>query len=313
MCSRIFWNDNGVACAASRSLDWAVSDEPRLWFLPRGIHRDGHSGEHTLHWTSRYASVAISMWDNATIDGLNEKGLAAHTLYLNPEDAVFPSAANGASVAHTMWTQYVLDTFASVAEVVAGLDDVAIVDVPFREQTMGAHLAVEDGTGDAAVIEPIGGRLVVHHGHDVTVLTNSPSLDEHLANLKRYRDFGGELPLPGDITSTDRFIRANYFLRHLPEPQTPAHVVAGVKQLIENVAVPFGAPYDDGGVYPTWWHIAADVSDRVYYFTSTFSPNTFWISLDEIEDGTEVRSLDPHDPTLVGDAANRLEPTALNY
>ncbi len=90
MCTRIFWNDNAVAKTVSRCMDWAVSDEPELWFVPRGTERRGGPDEEALRWTSRYSSVVTSMWGVGTVDGMNERGFAAHALYLDPEDVSFP-------------------------------------------------------------------------------------------------------------------------------------------------------------------------------------------------------------------------------
>lgn len=313
MCTRIFWNDNGIAHTVARSLDWAVNDEPRMWFVPRGTRRSGGTHDDAASWTSQHATLVLSMWDSGTVDGLNEHGLAAHTLYLDPEDVEFPSADGRPSIAHAMWAQYMLDNFTTVAEVVAASADLPLVSIPFRDQEFGAHLAVEDASGDSAIIEPIGGRLVVHHGPEYRVMANSPSLDDQLANLSRYRDFGGELPPPGDITSRDRFVRASYFLAHLPQPETQLQAVAGVVQLIDNVAVPFGAPYDDGGVYPTWWRAMVDVTHRRYFFGSTFSPTIFWVELATLTGGTEVLTLDPNIETLAGESSDRFETAELVY
>jgi choloylglycine hydrolase len=322
MCTRIFWNTNGVAKTVSRCLDWAVNDEPDLWFFPRGTEHAGDAGggpglddidgtgtervANTLTWRSRYASVGVTMWRLGTIDGLNERGLAAHTLYLDPEEAEFEPADDRPAVAHIQWAQYLLDNFATVAEVIEALDEVRIAAPLIRGQHMGAHMAIEDPTGDSAIIEPIGGRLVVHHGAEFSVMSNSPSLDQQLANRARYRPFGGDETPPGDISSLDRFVRASYFLHYLPEPENVEQAVAGVFQLIENVSVPYGAPYTDGSVYPTWWHSAADVTNRVYYFESTRSPSAFWVDLAALADGDEVLRLDPRDVALVGDETARL-------
>ena len=313
MCTRIFWNDNAVAKTVSRCMDWSVSDEPELWFVPRGVTRSGNAGDTSLGWTSNYSSVVVSMWGIGTVDGLNEKGLAAHALYLDLEDVEFPAPDGRPALATTLWVQYLLDSFPSVADAIAHLDEVRIFSPDIRGQELGIHIALEDASGDSAIIEPIGGRLVVHHGREFTVMSNSPTLDEQLANRSRYRAFGGELPPPGDITSLDRFVRASYFLHYLPEPENVEQAVAGVFQLIANVSVPYGAPYSDGGVYPTWWQSGADLTNGVYYFGSTRSPSIFWVSLDRLRDGTEVRRLDPRDETLVGEQSARLEPATLPY
>ena len=313
MCTRVFWNANGVARTVARSMDWAVSDEPVLWFVPRGTTRDGHGDAPSLSWTSVHASVVVSMWGIGTVDGLNERGFAAHALYLEPEDVRFPDADGRPSIAHAMWVQYLLDHFSTVAEAVAAVRGLPISAPLLRGQQFGVHVALEDPSGDSAVLEPIDGRIVVHHGSRYTVMANSPSLDEQLENLTRYRSFGGELPPPGDITSPDRFVRAAYFLDHLPEPADVEEAVAGVFGVIGSVVVPYGAPYSDGGVYPTWWRAGADLTHRIYYFGSTRSPNVFWLELDALAEGSDVLALDPRDGGLVGEESGRLQRTALTY
>jgi len=313
VCTRIFWNDNPIANTVARCMDWAVSDEPELWYVPAGQQRSGDAGEGSHAWVSRHANVVVSMWGIGTVDGLNDAGLAAHALYLDPTDVSFPAADERPAVAHTMWVQYLLDNFTTVADAVAAAEDIRIVAPPLRGETFGVHIALEDSTGDSAIIEPIDGRLVVHHGREFTVMANSPTLDRQLENLARYRPFGGELPPPGDITSQDRFVRASYFLHYLPEPTGIDEAVAGVVQLIANVSVPYGAPYADGGVYPTWWRSAADLTNRTYYFGSTRSPGIFWIDLPTLAGTPGVLRLDPRDTSLVGDETSRLEPAALRY
>lgn len=313
VCTRIFWNDNPIAKTVARCMDWAVSDEPELWYVPAGTERSGDAGPGSHSWVSRYANVAVSMWGMGTVDGLNSAGLAAHALYLDPTDVSFPEEDARPAVAHTMWVQYLLDNFATVAEAIAAIDDIRIVAPLLRGETFGVHIALEDSSGDSAIIEPLDGRMVVHHGPEFTVMANSPTLDQQLDNLSRYRPFGGELPPPGDITSPDRFVRAAYFLHYLPEPQDINEAVAGVFQLISNVSVPYGAPYADGGVYPTWWRAGADLTNRTYYFGSTRSPGIFWIDLPALADVTEVLGMDPRDTSLIGDETSRLAPAALRY
>ncbi|QWT24783.1 linear amide C-N hydrolase [Subtercola sp. PAMC28395] len=313
MCTRIFWNTNDVAKTVSRCMDWAVSDEPDLWFIPRGTPRDGGGNGSPHSWVSTYSSIVVSMWRQGTVDGINERGLGAHALYLDPEPTMFAEVDSRASVANTLWVQYLLDNFATVAEAIAAVDEVRISSKLIRGQEMGVHIALEDASGDSAIIEPIGGRLVVHHGAEYTVMSNSPTMDAQLANRAKYAPFGGELPPPGDISSPDRFVRASYFLHYLPEPKTVSQAVAGVFHLIQNVAVPPGAPYQDGGVYPTWWEAGADLTNGDYYFMSTMSPSLFWVSMAELRDGREVLSLNPRDETLVGDAVSRFAPAELVY
>jgi choloylglycine hydrolase len=133
-------------------------------------------------------------------------------------------------------------------------------------------------------------------------MANSPPFDEQLAQLARFQAFGGTEPLPGNILSADRFVRATYFLRHLPAPRTYAEALAGVIHIAGNVAVPPGAPYDDFSVYPTWWTSAADLSNSTYYFWSRLSRALIWVPLADLDlrPDAPARWLDPGKPELVG-------------
>ncbi len=95
--------------------------------------------------------------------------------------------------------------------------------------------------------------------------------------LARYRPWGGDLGIPGDIVSEERFVRATYYLSHLPKPADDAEAVAGVMGVIRNCQVPYGAPDNRFDTYPTWWASVTDLTERVYYFQSTRAPNVVWL------------------------------------
>jgi choloylglycine hydrolase len=193
-----------------------------------------------------------------------------------------------------MWPQWVVDQFTTVAEAVAGLAAVRVVPAMVHGTEMPLHLALEDPSDDSAIVEMLDGTPRIHHGREHRVMANDPSYEEQLASLARYRDFGGDLPMPGDIVSADRFVRASYFLRHLPPPATREEALAGVMSLGRNVSIPFGAPD---------------------FFQSTRTPNVVWIELDSLalEEGAPVVAVDPLDVTLVGNVAGRMEGAELGF
>jgi penicillin V acylase-like amidase (Ntn superfamily) len=306
MCTRIFWSANKIAKVASRTMDWVVSDEPRMWSLPAGLHRDGGVAG-AIEWESRYPSLVLSMFESGTIDGMNDQGLGMHLLYL--EGAGFGSPDERDVVGNTHWGQWVLDSFATVAEAIEAMSGMRVTSVPVRGQDLNCHLSIEDVQGDSAIVEPVDGRLVIHHGPQFTVMANDPTFDEQLENLTHYRPFGGDRPLPGGILSVDRFVRATYFLEHLPPPSDLAEAVAGVVHLAGNVACPPGAPYDDFSVYPTWWTSVVDLTNLTYYFWSRRSPSLVWASFGDVDPpGGQAMVLDPEAPGLVGDISDRFAP-----
>lgn len=77
-----------------------------------------------------------------------------------------------------------LDNFATVAEAVAALRKEPFqVIAPILPNGLPAqlHLSLSDATGDSAIFEYLGGKLVIHHGKQYQVMTNSPSFDQQLA------------------------------------------------------------------------------------------------------------------------------------
>ena len=73
--------------------------------------------------------------------------------------------------------QYFLDNYATVEEAVAAMQDppFTVVSKPV-ENGMAAliHMAISDATGDSAIFEYLDGKLVIHHGRQYVVMTNSP-------------------------------------------------------------------------------------------------------------------------------------------
>ncbi len=121
-----------------------------------------------------------------------------------------------------------------------------------RGSKTNAHLAITDATGDSAIIEYIGGKLVVHHGHEYRVMTNDSSYDQQLAMLAQ-QDFTkptSDTVVSGNVNPRDRFARASYFLASLSKAERQLHGAAG-GAIARNVWVPFGALYKGFGIYNT--------------------------------------------------------------
>jgi choloylglycine hydrolase len=215
-----------------------------------------------------------------------------------------------------MWAQWALDTCATVEEAVTALAGLRVVDVPARGQSLPLHLVLEDRTGDAAVVQVLPEGPVIHRGEAARVVTNDPPLDQQLANLRRYAAYGGDLPLPGDVDPVSRFVRGRYFLDHLPDPVTADQALAGLAGVARAMSVPFGAPSEPFGTYPTWWISGMDLGAGTYLFQSTSSPFAVWAELPvartRAQDAGPL-AMDPTDPALAGDVLPALAPRDLPY
>ena len=309
-CSRILWNDNGYAVMVGRTMDWPESTQPVLTVFPRGLERDGGKAgpetvvtENPARWTSRYGSVVATVYGVGTADGMNEKGLAVHMLYLNATD-FGPRDPKKQGIQAGLWAQYLLDNAATVEEALELFEDLQVVMITANGHKSNVHLAMEDASGDSAIIEYIDGKPVVHHGREFRVMTNDPAYSEQLALLEQ-QDFSkpaSTMPLPGNVNAIDRFQRATYYLNLLPEPASEREAAAGILAIARNVSVPFGAPYKGFGIYNTEYRTAANLTNRIYYFELTNSPSVIWTDLSamNLEAGQPVRVLDPYDADLSG-------------
>jgi choloylglycine hydrolase len=322
MCTRVLWNDNDLAVLAGRTMDWPESTQPTIVAFPAGRERDGIrpaglvADPNPLRWTSRYASLVTTIYGIGTVDGLNEAGLAGHGLYLEATD-FGPRDPAKAAVQAGVWLQYLLDQAATVAEAVALMDGIDLLKITVRGHDANIHLALEDRDGDSAIIEFVGGRPVIHHGRQFTLMTNDPTYDEQLELLAR-QDFSHpscEMPLPGNVNAIDRFQRAAYYSALLPKPDSERAAVAGVMAIMRNVSVPFGAPYADFGVYNTEYRTVTDVTNKMYYFELTISPNVIWVDMSRLalEPGSLPLVIDPYDDSLVGDVTERFAPQEMAF
>jgi len=323
MCTRVLWNDNDLAILAGRSMDWPESTEPLIVAFPRGIKRDGGSAagqavvaQNALRWTSRYRTLVTTVYGIGSVDGLNERGLAVHGLYL--QDTDFGTRDPSKPGVHAgLWVQYLLDTATGVGEALQLLEGIQIVMVSAHGHDATLHLALEDASGDSAVVEFDRGRQVVHHGRNFTLMTNDPTYDEQLKLLAQ-QDFSRpsrDLPLPGNVNAVDRFQRAAYYSALLPKPQTERQAVASVMAIIRNVSVPFGAPYGEFGVYNTEYRTVTDLTNRLYFFELTTSPNVIWVEFDNLDlaDGADPLAIDPYDETLTGNVTSRFAPCPIMF
>jgi choloylglycine hydrolase len=316
-CSRILWNNNPLAVIAGRTMDWPESTLPIITVLPAGMARNGGMAgpeqavkENPAKWTSKYGSLVTTIYGIGTADGVNEKGLAGHMLYLKATD-FGPRDATKSGVQAGLWLQYLLDQAADVKEALALLEKVQIVMVSTHGHNANVHLAIEDTSGDSAIIQYINGKQVVHHGKEYRLMTNDPTYDEQLALLEK-QDFSkpsSDMALPGNVKATDRFQRAAYFTAMLPEPKTEREAIASILAIARNVSVPFGAPYKGFGIYNTEYRTAINLTARRYFFELTTSPNVLWADLTkfDLKPGAPVMILDPDNLELSGDVTERFQ------
>jgi choloylglycine hydrolase len=307
-CSRaVYFGQEGQA-VTGRSMDWLEDMQTNLWIFPRGMKRDGGMGDQGFKWTSQYGSVIASVYEAGTADGMNEQGLVANLLFLVESEYPSDPGDRRPQVSIAAWTQYLLDNFATVAEAVAEMRKEAFrpVAVIAPNGVEGKiHLSISDATGDSAIFEYLGGKLVIHHGRQYQVMTNSPSYDQQLALNEYWKQIGGTVMLPGTNRAADRFARASFYINATQQSADPREAVAAVFSVMRNVSVPRGiSTPGQPNISSTIWRTVADQKNKVYFFEDTFSPSLVWVKLNQIDfkAGSGVRKLTLHgNPDLSGD------------
>ena len=296
--------------------------------LPAGMDRDGAAGPASIRWTSKYGSVVVSGYDVGTTDGMNEQGLVANLLDLAESDYGQPEGGRP-FLSISAWAQYVIDNYSSVVDAVDELSERPFhVLAPALPDGAPAalHLAISHATGDSAILEYVGGELVIHHGKQFAVMTNSPTYEEQLALNRCWEGIGGLVFLPGTNRAADRFARASFLLAAIPRQLDESYIrgvpgrsythqaVAGVLSVQRAVSVPLGiSTPDQPNISSTIWRSISDQKNRVYYFDSATRPNTFWVSVADLDlrVGTSVRRLTVQNGEVFsGDVADRFVESA---
>ena len=291
-CTRVVYHGANNEVITARSMDWKVDIGTNLWVFPRGMHRNGETGQNSFEWTSKFGSVIASGYDISTTDGMNEKGLVVNLLWL--AESQYPKFDRSKpGLALSLWAQYVLDNFATVNEAVDVLEKepfvVATAQVPGEDKLANLHMSVSDASGDSAVVEYVNGKQVIHHGRQYQVMTNSPTYDQQLALVSYWREIGGTVMLPGTNRAADRFARASFYTNAIPKNEDPDMAVASVFSVIRNASVPFGITTpDQPNISCTRWRTVADQARLIYFFESALTPNVFWVGLKNIDFSAET-------------------------
>jgi choloylglycine hydrolase len=167
------------------TLDWGAFDlNSRVAIIPKSHSFAGQTPEGTngKSWTAEYGVVALA-------DGMNESGLAVGIFY-HPGFDEFPEydpAEAARTIGATDVVAYLLTQFSTIDEVKAALEEVHVVGV--AEALVGVedppHWKVTEPSGRSIVVEYAGGNMRFFD-NPLGVITNAPTCDWHMTNLRNY-------------------------------------------------------------------------------------------------------------------------------
>lgn len=242
-------------------------------------------------------------------DGMNEAGLAIAALNF-PGKAVYRKARSDMrNIASFEVIPWVLSQCENVTDAVELLKDTNITDDEFDRALPSAPLHWIIADKECAVtVEPLGRGLDICDNH-LGVLTNNPEFSYHMTNTSNYMSLSpippenhlcpdvkldhysrgmGAIGLPGDFSSSSRFVRAVYAKNNTRVDMSDR--ISGFFHIMDTVSQPSGcAVSDEGKPIMTVYTSCADTERGIYYFT-TYS-NRRIRAARIAEDSTDSRSL----------------------
>ncbi|CUS37656.1 linear amide C-N hydrolase [Candidatus Nitrospira nitrificans] len=268
-CTGIMLRTADGSVVHGRTVEFGIFIETDVVLVPRGYAFTGQTplGD-GMAWKAKYAALGVIAFDNlAILDGMNEKGLAVGAFYF-PTFAEYTKTTpenRAKSMSMSDFPNWLLTSFATVAEVRAVVEAGKVAVAPtvlpgWPPEPQPFHYVVYDKTGASIVIEPVSGTLKIHD-NPLGVMSNSPTFDWHMTNLRNYialnprnippvtvagetfKQLGqgsGMLGLPGDFTPPARFVRAAvYSATAIPE-KNPERGIFQVFHILNNFDIPVG-------------------------------------------------------------------------
>jgi choloylglycine hydrolase len=292
-CTDVLVKTDNHQVVSGRNMDFRDVFNSKIIIIPVGksFQSEADAGLPGASWVSRYGYVGITGGTSYISDGMNEKGLSIAKQTLASTHYPGPSAEKP-NLKIRMLCDWVLGNFTSIDEVEKALPTINVVGTGKHSP---AHFALHDAEGNSAVIEFIQEHVEFHINTN-GVLTNDPSFDWQLTNLKYYKwkksMFDSSVAIPEGYFAAERFIRATIMRDSLPAASTPQSAVANALMILDSVAPPYGMPstytppaqageelkYDF-----TQWTVIRDHVNLVYYYKSVDNPSLKAIDLKTLD------------------------------
>lgn len=271
-----------------RNLDLNVSYHEQVTITPRHYPFNfRRMGENTEHYAMIGMATVVKGYP-LYYEATNERGLSMAGLNF-PGNAVFKPEVDGRdNVSPFEFIPWILGQCATVEEAKKRLTTIQLVNLNFSDALplQPLHWMIAD-RDKSIVVEPMGDGLRVHD-NPVGVLTNNPSFEYQLFNLNDYRHVSTKLPantfapplnldayclglggngLPGDLSSTSRFVRATFATFNSVCEPTESSAVGQFFKLLDTVLQVRGLNEAGDGTYEyTIYSSCCNVDNGMYYY-----------------------------------------------
>jgi choloylglycine hydrolase len=244
----------------------------------------GTSGK-TAKWVSKYGSVTFAnVGYQLAWAGMNEAGLVMSTMAL--QETKSPTADERPPLISPMWMQYMLDTCATVEEVIASDNSVRIFETV-------DHYLVCDRKGICAAVEFLDGKMVYHTEESLPVRALANKLYSTCADHWKRK-----APSPSHpYDSINRIARVADKLSSY-KAKDDKNAIDYAFKILKDVRNP-------NNVAATRWSIVFDTNNFRIYYRSYANQNIRWIDFKrfDFDCRTPVEMLDVHND-LSGDVTD---------
>ena len=244
-------------------------------------------------------------------EATNEKGLSMAGLNF-PENAVYgPYEEGKENIAPFELIPYILGLFGTVKEVREALKNINVVHCNFSEElpVSPLHWMISDRE-QSVVLECTRDGMKVYD-NPFCVLTNNPPFDYHLLHMNNFMGLHegfaenrisqgtafmnyslglGALGLPGDFSSSSRFVKAVFVKEKSVCDGSEAESVNQFFHILNAVAMPKGCVLTKAGEYEyTRYSCCCDTDIQVYYFTTYENLSIRQVDMHAVDlDGAEL-------------------------
>lgn len=335
----LLWVQNVFACTdfllsaedgsklVTRTMEFSDDLTSNLRSANRGRHfqETTPEGASAFSWTSKYGYLYLDGKQiDAAIDGLNEKGLSMEALYL-PEETNYPTLTEdnrSKAISYVHFGHWLLGNFENVNEVRDALKDITVFSTKLKgygDFVFPLHFVVYDAKGESIVIEFIEGKMRVYN-NTIGILTNSPSYDWHLTNLRNYTNlspynpnpvkFGGLTfistglgagmkGMPGDTSPPSRFVKMAVLKKVASPVKDSQGALTLAQHMINTVDIPSGLVRagdnnSEGSavtVEKTQWTVFKDLTHPRLYYRTYDNTTLSQIDLKKIDFSENAKSL----------------------
>ena len=285
MCTAIHLSEVGLF---GRTLDFERSFGESLVFTPREHMQMGEA-------RNRYAILGVGLAkEGATLyyDGMNEWGLCGAALNFLGYAVYHNERDKKATVPSGIFLSFALGFCKSTDEIKALLNNISITG----ENVLGLpatplHWIFADAKGAITVESTKGGLRVIDNPYGV--LTNSPDFDTQILGLSDYMALHpgypenrltktpltvysrgmGAVGLPGDFSSSSRFVRGVFVRENTRSGAGQGREINRMKHILSSVSVPYGCVMTEKGeAVSTIYSCIMDAENLTYYFSSYENP-----------------------------------------